>query len=882
VGGRLLAAAGIAAFAAAPPATAAVSIGPDRIVVSGDGARASIDRRPLRIQFQDASGSTVLAQVENTGQAPLPTPPAPDPQPLGADNADGPALYAPLVFTVGDRTNVQYPLTSWVGNQLAGTEAGVKYSAREVVDARAEGASVRLTVSTSDPSGRTLAVTISPGAPGTLRVSVRPSSSDGVVTMGDSFASADGEAFRGFGGRHNALDQRGNDFYNWVEQQNTSAGPFQPGVDPLPGLGGQGYQFPNGPAAAYYVQSQFVSSRGYGFLLDRDELSAWRMASDRPDAWQVGAGGPALDYLVAPGSARDATSLLTGVTGRHRAPPDWALGPQLDRLTRFTGETAQTYEAAVRKDLEDIERYDLPLTAYRIEAWEFLSRDVLREVIARLRARGIHPLVYFRAFVGQDEIGTDRPAYYDEATSKGYVAKTATGQPYVYISNFNVPTAQIDFTNAEAIAWWERRVREALDLGADGFMQDFGEQVQADMHFANGETGETMHNRYPVLFHRATRRIVDRYESEHPGRELWFYTRSGYSGSPGSAAYEQSNFPGDESTDWSRSAGLASLATDMLNRGVGGAFGYGTDIGGYFDFQTPATTKELFLRWAEWAVFSPVFRLHGSINAGTHTPWTFDDETVRIYDRLSRLRLRAVPLVAELWRTAERTGMPVARPLWLAYPGDAAAARQDQEWMLGPDLLVAPVVTEGATSRRVYLPAGCWREATTGARYDGPAEREVPAPLDRLPYFTRCGSDPIAAAALRAGPCADRVAPVSRIERRRLGASRTLVDAGGRASDRGCLQDGKRRPGRVRRVDVSIARIVRGRCRFVDSTGRVQRAPRSCRRPILLPARGTARWRFRRRVGLDPGLYRLRVRAVDAAGNKERPARRGSASFRIR
>ena len=133
-----------------------------------------------------------------------------------------------------------------------------------------------------------------------------------------------------------------------------------------------------------------------------------------------------------------------------------------------------------------------------------------------------------------------------------------------------------------------------------------------------------MHNAYPVLFHRATREAVDAWEREHPGRrDRHFYTRAGYTRRAGRAACESANFPGDETTDWSRSAGLASLATDMLNRGVGGAFGFTTDIGGYFDIGPyQPTTKELFLRWAEWAALSPLFRLHGSVGAGTHTPWS--------------------------------------------------------------------------------------------------------------------------------------------------------------------------------------------------------------------------------------------------------------------
>ena len=114
-------------------------------------------------------------------------------------------------------------------------------------------------------------------------------------------------------------------------------------------------------------------------------------------------------------------------------------------------------------------------------------------------------------------------------------------------------------------------------------MEDFGEQVQVDMHFDNGSTGWSMHNRLAVLFHRATAQAVRGFERAHPGRRIFYYTRAGYSGTPGSARFEFANFPGDETTDWSRSSGLASLTPDMLNRGIGGAYGFTTDIGGFFD-----------------------------------------------------------------------------------------------------------------------------------------------------------------------------------------------------------------------------------------------------------------------------------------------------------
>jgi alpha-glucosidase (family GH31 glycosyl hydrolase) len=357
---------------------------------------------------------------------------------------------------------------------------------------------------------------------------------------------------------------------------------------------------------------------------------------------------------------------------------------------------------------------------------------VQADVIGTLRRRHIHPLVYLRPWLEPDSAQVER----------GLAVTHANGTPYLTTSTTGQSIALIDFTDPAAVRYWQRQVRAVFDLGADGFMQDFGEEVVPGMRFHDGESGARMHNRYLTLYAKATRAEIDRYERNHPDRHLWFFTRAGYSGRPGSAAYEGGNFPGDETTDWTRSSGLASSTPDMLNRAIGGAYGFGTDIGGYFDLTTPPTTKELFIRWAEWAALSPIFRLHGAGPTGTHAPWDFDAETTRIYRRLSHLHLRAAPLIERLWRRAEATGLPPTRPLWLADPSDVRARGADQEWLLGPDLLVAPVVQEGATSRRVYFPQGCWVDSD-GNRYAGRRAALVQAPLAKLPYFRRCGKAPL-------------------------------------------------------------------------------------------------------------------------------------------
>jgi alpha-glucosidase len=724
----------------AAPAGASVVVTRSRVLVSTRGAGVEIARRPFRLVFADGAGRTVLSEVPNRGQAPRVQPPIVDPQPPGMDNPASATLYAPLSFLLGRETINQYEGQIWGGNLKRASRAGIQYSARNVLSIRVSRGGVSLVVATTDPSGRRLLVRVAPLAGGALSVSARVDRPAGVASLGDSFSSAPDEGFFGFGGRHNALDQHGHVISSFVQEENLN------GLTG-PGIGGNGSSlYPNGPTAAYYPQAEFVSSRPYGFLLQDTALARFRLDTDRRDAWNVTESAPGLHYVVAPGHAAQAIGRLTALSGRQPVPPRWALGPMLDRLVRNFGETDQDYQANVAADLVNIGRYRLPLTAYRIEGWglptpgndglslhTFTSPAEQAHTIAVLRARGIHPLVYLRPWVS--------PA--SAAVRDGLIARHADGSPYLTSGTTGQPIGLLDFSNPAAVRYWQREVAKAFDLGADGFMQDFGEEVLLDMRFADGETGATMHNRYLTLYARATRAEIGRYERLHPGRKLWFFSRAGYSGTPGSAAYEGGNFPGDETTDWSRSSGLPSLSIDMLSRAVGGAYGFGTDIGGYYDLTTPPSTKELFLRWAEWAALSPIFRLHGSGLAGTHTPWSFDAQAVRVYNQLSRLHLRAVPLILSLWRTAARTGMPVTRPLWLAYPGDAVARRQEQEWLLGPSVLVAPVVTQGASSRRVYFPRGCWRAPDNHETHVGPRSAVVRAPLTRLPYFVRCGTAPL-------------------------------------------------------------------------------------------------------------------------------------------
>jgi sulfoquinovosidase len=762
----------------ATSSSASVELGPRRIVVETHGGRAIIDRQPIHIMFEDARGRTLLSEVGGVSRRMVRLTPTQDPEPFALEREPDSATYGPLTFEVGHENLEQWRAGLWNGNVLFSRRQGKVHLPRSVVAARTTPAGgVRMVVTTTS-ANRRMIVRVEPDRGPALRVRAHLTNARNVITFGDSFLAKPKEGFYGLGGRHGTVDKHGEKVYGYTEQENLGGqGTLQNGAALLPALTGLWtdytidelggmpqipsdlpggfvrYQVPNGANGAYYPQAQFISSRGYGFLLNQDQFSRWRMGNDHAGAWQVQASARNLDYTVilARRPAR-AMKALTDITGRHRLPPKWAQGPVVWRAIQVpplpglpAAETPASYRAKIEQDLTDIETYQVHLSAYAFEGWALLGDvNYLRSVIGRLHARGIRVILYHRAYVANDTLNSQPPGDYAETMNKGLVAKTADGKPYIFGANGGGPATLLDFTNPDTRRWWARRLRLTLDLGMDGFMQDFGEQVQGDMHFANGETGRIMHNRYPVIWARLSRRILDHWQEGHPGRgPIWFFTRAGYSGRPGSAAYEMGNFPGDETTDWSISTGLGSLGPDMLNRAVGGAFGYSTDIGGYTDFQTPPPNAELFTRWSEWSALTPYFRVHNSASTGTRMPWFYGPETLATWKSLAELHQRALQLIRRLWRQGRKTGMPVTRPMWLGGASAPRAHTDPQQWLLGASVLVAPVLTEGATIRSVNLPRGCWEYQAPGRpRYVGPATRTVPAPLGQLPYFFRCGKRP--------------------------------------------------------------------------------------------------------------------------------------------
>jgi alpha-glucosidase (family GH31 glycosyl hydrolase) len=265
-----------------------------------------------------------------------------------------------------------------------------------------------------------------------------------------------------------------------------------------------------------------------------------------------------------------------------------------------------------------------------------------------------------------------------------------------------------------------------------GLWTDLGEPERHPdgmVHFLG--SAAKVHNIYNLLWAKT---IFDGFGRFRPGERIFNLTRSGFAGIQ---RYGVIPWSGDVSRTF---GGLAAQLPMLLSMGMSGLAYHNSDIGGYA--RNP-TTPELYVRWMEYGAFCPVARAHGAgemVNGFPTEPWQFGPAAEEICRSVLRLRYRLLPYIYTLAHQAYRSGLPLARPLIMMYPGDARFINESSSFMLGDELLVAPVVGAGETERRVDLPEGDWVNYWTGEVIRGGTSVDVPAPLGTIPLFVKSGS----------------------------------------------------------------------------------------------------------------------------------------------
>lgn len=361
--------------------------------------------------------------------------------------------------------------------------------------------------------------------------------------------------------------------------------------------------------------------------------------------------------------------------------------------------------------------------------WNAARYPDLPRKIADLKKRGIRFLGYVNPY-----LAVDGPQY-AEAARLGYLAqKLDSDNPYaVDFGEFDAGV--VDFTNPDAAAWFSEEIigKQMLDFGLDGWMADFGEYLPVDLRLHNGDPMEE-HNRWPVHWAKVN---ADAVASRERTGDALFFMRAGFTGVQ---AYCPLLWAGDQSVDFSRHDGIGTVITAALSAGlVGNAYSH-SDVGGYTSLHGNVRTEELMYRWYELGAFTPVMRTHEGNRPDDNLQIDSTPELLSGFARWSRVHAALAPWVRHLSDEATATGLPAQRALFLHYPDDRATFTIQDQYLYGADLMVAPVIEEGAMTRNVYLPAGEWVHVWSGEHFCAGLHK-VDAPIGSPPVFWRQGSE---------------------------------------------------------------------------------------------------------------------------------------------
>lgn len=487
-----------------------------------------------------------------------------------------------------------------------------------------------------------------------------------------------------------------------------------------------------------YPEPTVLCSGGWALSLANTEyceLDATQPGRLRVHVWS---GTVAIDLFL--GAPADLTRQLGARFGVRQPLPEWALGGAVVGLK--DGERSfDRFEALIDagaavsglwcEDWVGVRQTSFGRRLFWDWQWNAERYPELSARIAALKARGIRFLGYVNPY-----LAADGPLY-PEAAARGFFARRLDSDTPYLVDFGEFEAGVVDFTNPAAADWFAEEVigKRMLDFGLDGWMADFGEYLPVDLRLHDGDPMQE-HNRWPVRWAEVNARAVA--SRGRMGDVLWFM-RAGHTGVQ---AHCPLLWAGDQSVDFSRHDGIGTVITAALSSGlVGNAFSH-SDVGGYTSLFGNVRMPELMLRWYELGAFSPVMRTHEGNRPDDNLQIDSTPELIAGFVRWSRIHAALAPYARHLVAEAQSTGLPAQRALFLHYPDDRETFTLQDQFLYGPDLIVAPVIEAGAAMRRVYLPGGggqAWRHVWTGQDF-GPGWHDISAPLGEPPVFYRSES----------------------------------------------------------------------------------------------------------------------------------------------
>jgi len=477
-----------------------------------------------------------------------------------------------------------------------------------------------------------------------------------------------------------------------------------------------------------------LSSRGYGVLVNHPGHVSYEIGSESVERTQFSVAGESLEYyIVGGGTPAGVLERYTALTGRPARLPAWSYG-----LWLSTSFTTDYDEATVNSFIDGMAERELPLSVFHFDCFwmrEFNWCDFEWDprvfpdpdgMLQRLHDKELRVCVWINPYIGQ------RSPLFEEGKAAGYFVKRPDGSVWQW-DLWQAGMALVDFTNPEATAWYQGYLRKLVAQGVDAFKTDFGERIPLEVDYFDGSSPERMHNLYTQRYNEAVFEVLEELKGEG---EAIVFARSATAGGQTMPVH----WGGDNTSSFES---LAETLRGGLSLAFSG-FGYWShDIGGFEGSPDPG----VFKRWLVFGLLSSHTRLHASENY--RVPWLFDEKegrdeadpqsAVSVTRRFTHLKHQLMPYLHAAGLEAHRIGTPIMRPMQLAFPGDPAVAYLDRQYLLGPDLLVAPVMSADGEVE-FYLPEGRWTDWWTGEVVEGGRWRRETHGFDTVPLYVREGA----------------------------------------------------------------------------------------------------------------------------------------------
>jgi len=473
----------------------------------------------------------------------------------------------------------------------------------------------------------------------------------------------------------------------------------------------------------------------YGIFLDNPGRTSFDMRSHQ-DAYTFQVNSGTIDYYFILGpSLQEVVQRYSQLTGRMDLPPAWAIGYHQSRYSYMNQEEVLTLAKNFKaKNIPcDVIHLDIHyMDEYRVFTFDPVRFPNPRQMIDELKEMGIRIVPIVDPGVKKDP----EYAQYQQGIHNDYFCKKIEGELFIG-DVWPGASAFPDFTEEEVREWWGEQHRYYTDMGIHGIWNDMNEPAvfnaskTMDLDVVHGNDGSPkthreLHNLYGMLMSMATQQGL---KKQLAGERPFVLTRAGYAGVQKYAA----TWTGDNRSFWEH---LAMSIPMVLNLGLSGQPFAGPDIGGFAHHTTP----ELLARWTQAGVFFPYSRNHSVLDSIRQEPWVFGEQIEDICRKYIRLRYQFMPYLYTQFYQAHKTGLPIMRPLIMEYPNDRNVYNLCDQFLVGADVLVAPILRPSTETRSVYLPEGEWIDYWSGERHRGGKYILAYAPLDVLPLYIKAGA----------------------------------------------------------------------------------------------------------------------------------------------